>query len=496
MSELELRGISKSFHGDFLLDDINLELKKGEIHVLVGENGSGKSTLMKIICGIYRRDKGEIFLEGNTVEYGSLHDAKKAGIFYQHQDVFLFDNLSIAENVYFENLPGKGRFPSFLDRQKLETQCRELFLLLDIPFDPRMSVARLGFAERQLLSALKAFVSEAKVIILDEPTATMSEKERKIFFEMLKRMRKKCRGIFYISHRMDEISTVGDRVTVLHHGRVVGTSETRAIGKEELVRLMSGNILKERYPRLDIKKEETVFSVERLEMKPILRNVSFELKKGEILGITGLMGSGRTCLASCLFGVIEPTGGKILIDRKQVKIRHPLDALKLGIALIPEDRDQNAIFHRLSLAANATIASLERFRRGLNLDEQIMGQLVQSYANQLSILPGGLDDLLFTYSGGNQQKVMIARWFMKRARIYILDEPTRGVDITARVDIYNAIIDLVSKGAAVILISSDIEEILGMCDRTLVLSGGEIVCDLPREEASKSLILDYATNEQ
>jgi ribose transport system ATP-binding protein len=326
-------------------------------------------------------------------------------------------------------------------------------------------------------------VSEAKVIILDEPTATMSEKERKIFFEMLKRMRKKCRGIFYISHRMDEISTVGDRVTVLHHGRVVGTSETRAIGKEELVRLMSGNILKERYPRLDIKKEETVFSVERLEMKPILRNVSFELKKGEILGITGLMGSGRTCLASCLFGVIEPTGGKILIDRKQVKIRHPLDALKLGIALIPEDRDQNAIFHRLSLAANATIASLERFRRGLNLDEQIMGQLVQSYANQLSILPGGLDDLLFTYSGGNQQKVMI-------------DEPTRGVDITARVDIYNAIIDLVSKGAAVILISSDIEEILGMCDRTLVLSGGEIVCDLPREEASKSLILDYATNEQ
>jgi ribose transport system ATP-binding protein len=351
-----------------------------------------------------------------------------------------------------------------------------------------MSVARLGFAERQLLSALKAFVSEAKVIILDEPTATMSEKERKIFFEMLKRMRKKCRGIFYISHRMDEISTVGDRVTVLHHGRVVGTSETRAIGKED--------ILKERYPRLDIKKEETVFSVERLEMKPILRNVSFELKKGEILGITGLMGSGRTCLASCLFGVIEPTGGKILIDRKQVKIRHPLDALKLGIALIPEDRDQNAIFHRLSLAANATIASLERFRRGLNLDEQIMGQLVQSYANQLSILPGGLDDLLFTYSGGNQQKVMIARWFMKRARIYILDEPTRGVDITARVDIYNAIIDLVSKGAAVILISSDIEEILGMCDRTLVLSGGEIVCDLPREEASKSLILDYATNEQ
>jgi ribose transport system ATP-binding protein len=294
---------------------------------------------------------------------------------------------------------------------------------------------------------------------------------------------------------MDEILKVGDRVSVVRQGRVLDTREVGALDRESLVRMMTGRIQTERYPRLERKRGKAVLEVKGLQSAPVLQDVSFSMRKGELLGVTGLMGSGRTRLAQCLFGAVEPSGGEILLDGAPVRFRDPSEALGRGIALVPEDRSENAILHRQDLVLNVTVASLRRFRGRTGLDASFMHDLVKEYSDRLGLRPGRPGDRPDQYSGGNQQKVAVARWLARRSRIYILDEPTRGIDVASKVDIYNAIADLIAKGASVILISSDIEEILGLCDRVLVLAGGRIACDLPRAEATQELILEYATAE-
>lgn len=490
----QLVNVSKQFP-DFSLQQVSIDVFPGEVHVIVGENGSGKSTLMKLLTGWFPPDSGQILLGGQEIHLASIPEGQDSGLLYLHQDVHSFESLSIAENVYVGQLPRWRGIGVLFDRLRMVAQCRKVFTELEIDLDVQTPVRALGYAERQLITAVRAYVSNAQVIVFDEPTSAMNETDRDILFEIVDRLKADGRALFYISHRMDEIRRVGDRVTVLHDGQVVATRPCDEIDHDGLVRMMSGDVHRERYPRLERRPGPKVLQARNLVVDPILKGVTFNLRRGEILGITGLMGSGRSLLANCLFGIVTPESGEIEIDNVIVDFKHPSHAMSRGISLIPEDRAENGIFGRHDLVTNTTSASLSRFLKRYFLDERFMREVTSDYARELSIRPGNLNDLVETYSGGNQQKVLVARWLMHRSKIYIMDEPTRGIDVAARVDIYNAMNDLTTKGAGVILISSHIEEILGMCDRILVLAGGRIAAEMPWREASKEKILMYATTD-
>ncbi len=490
---LELAGVSKSFSDGFALEDVFIDLYPGEVHVVVGENGSGKSAIMKLIGGLYSPDKGSLVLNGHSLSFADIADAKAHGIMYQHQEPMLYENLSVAENLFFDLLP-RGRFGG-LNALRLRADAFALLDKLGIRLDTNVSVWSLGYAQRLLLEAAKACVGKWAVVAFDEPTAAMAEPEREILFSIVRRLKAEGAGVFYVSHRLDEILKVGDRVSVVRQGKVLGTRAVGSLDRESLVRMMTGRLLTERYPRVERKRGRPVLEVRSLKSHPALIDISFTMRKGEFLGVTGLMGSGRTRLAQCLFGAVAPTGGEILLDGEPVRFKDPGDALENGIALVPEDRGENAILHRQDLVLNITVASLQRFNSLTGLNSAFMNNLTQDYSDRLGLKPGKPGDQPDHYSGGNQQKVAVARWLARRSRIYILDEPTRGIDVASKVDIYSAITDLVAKGASVILISSDIEEILGLCDRVLVLAGGRIACDLPRAKATQELILEYATAE-
>jgi ribose transport system ATP-binding protein len=493
-SLLELRSVGKFFSEDFSLQGISIDLQPGEVHVLIGQNGSGKSALMKAVCGLFNRDSGDILLDGESVDFASVGEARNAGLVMQYQNAQLFDNLTVAENVFFHHIPRRRPFTRTLDRYKLHEDCAALFGRLGVPVSPEGIVAQLGYTQRLLVAAAQTCVADAKVIVFDEPTAGMTDPEREILFNIVKEIRDRGVGVFYISHKLDEIRVLGDRVTVLHAGKVSARLPDGNAGREDLIRMMTGGTCSERYPRLRVAPGPVVLSVEGLRSGRVLHDVSFSLSRGEVLGITGLMGSGRTRLASCLFGHLRPSGGAIYVEGKSASFGHPSEALKRGIALIPEDRDKNAAFHNQDILQNISVASLVRFKGMSGLDTRYMEELTDEYIASFDIRPGHPNDIMRSYSGGNQQKVVVARWFMSLCKIFIMDEPTRGVDAAARIDIYNAMNDLITKGASIILISSDIEEILGMCDRVLVLAGGTIACDLPRAAATSERIIDYASS--
>jgi len=491
---IEFQGISKSFT-DFQLQEVNLTLLPGEVHVIVGENGSGKSTLMKLLGGYFPPDSGTMLFKGSPYPFEGINQALRGGILYLHQELHNFDNLSVAENIFFNNGPKIWKLTARYPKERVIHDCRVLFEELGINLEPEQLLGFLGYAEKQLISAVRAYAAQSQVVIFDEPSSAMSDSEREILFEIIRRMQNRGTSLFYISHRMDEIRKVGDRLSLMEKGKIMQTSTIADLDKAHILKLMTSEVHPERYPRLDRQIGEKILTVEKLACRPILKNISFDLHQGEILGITGLMGSGRTLLANCLFGSEKPYQGKILIKGKEYNFSHPEEAIKAGIALIPEDRVDKGIFAAHNLVSNLTAASLTRFQENHILDERIMNQLSKDYVQQLSINPGGASDLLYRYSGGNQQKVLVGRWLMKQAPIYIMDEPTRGIDIAAKVDLYNTMNDMAGKGAAILLISSEIEEILGMCDRILVLSGGRIKADMPREKATKERILEYATDE-
>jgi ribose transport system ATP-binding protein len=490
---LELRSLSKFFSDDFSLRDISLELRAGEVHVLVGQNGSGKSALMKAVSGDFRPDSGEVLLEGRRVDFASVSEARSAGVVMQHQNTQLFDNLSVSENVFFGQIPRRGFIARSLDRYKLHVDCEALFSRLGIAISPEALVSGLGFTQRLVVAAAQTSIADARVIIFDEPTAGMADPEREILYTIVRELRDRGVGVFYISHKLDEIAKIGDRVSVLHSGKIAASLPDGSVGRDSLIRMMTGGTSSERYPRLRVEFGSEILSVEHLKSGHVLEDVSFKLRKGEILGVSGLMGSGRTRLANCLFGQVRPSGGTVRVDGRIVDFGHPADALRRGIALIPEDREKNASFHNHDIIQNIAVAALERFLGTYGLDTRYMQELTDEYITSLGILPGRPNDIMRSYSGGNQQKVIVARWFMSLCRIFIMDEPTRGVDAAARVDIYNAMNDLITKGASIILISSDIEEILGMCDRVLILARGRIACDLPRAEATTEKLIDYAS---
>ena len=486
---LEVKNINKNFSETFSLKNINLTLSAGQVHVLVGENGSGKSCLMKILYGVFQPDSGDILLHGEKVCFPTVAHAKKAGIYYTLQDPCLYENLSVAENIYFDS---KNKMFSHADMIWACSECAKLFSEFGIAIDPYTSVSKLGFADKQIVEIFKAYTSSAQVVIFDEPSSSLTIYEREKLYELIARMTASGRAILYISHKLEEILRIGHVVSVIRDGELVETIPVSKLEESDLSSLIMGSVKRERYPKVRHKLGHELLRVENLNSS-ILKDINFTLCEGEILGITGLMGSGRSMLANCLFGNRKIISGDIYIKGNKVKIQGPKDALAYGMALLPEERLEEAVFQRLNLLDNATISSLPRFTESWQtISNDFMENMVQRFVRTFNIRPGNSKDLISAYSGGNQQKVIVTRWVLAQLDIYLMDEPTRGVDVASRIDIYNAMNDLLAKGSAILFISSDFEEILGMCDRILVLADGRITCDLPSSQASKELIMRHA----
>jgi len=492
---LKLSQIEKHLPDDFYLNKIDLELKAGEVHVVMGENGSGKSCLMQIICGQLQPDNGSMNVLGEEVVLNGLPDARKHSIIYVRQNANILQNLTIPENIFYHRMPFRNSFLKIIDHNLLNKMCADLIQELELPFRPDDRVYQLGLAQRQILGFCRAYVSDARIVILDEPSASLTEHDQIILHTIMKKLKERGTGILYISHNLNEIRQFGDRVSILNKGTLAGTLELTSHSDDDIIRLMSGSVLKNRYPRLRVKRGKELLNVKHLAAEPILKDINFSLHRGEIIGITGLAGSGRSYLAHSLFGVHKIDQGAIAVNGKGVRIENPVDAVQNGIALIPEDRISDSLVSCLDVSDNVSLSSLKRFSSFVSLNTNFLNQVVLDYIHKFNVESFGFRKSMGEYSLGNQQKVVFAKWIMKRSRVFILDEPTRSLDIPSRVDLYNSMNDLICKGAGILFISSDIEEILGMCDRILVLSEGRFVCDLEGRSATKEQVLGYATGE-
>lgn len=489
---LELKDLNKYLSDDFSLQNINLDLFYGEVHALIGQNGSGKTMIINVINGLITKDSGQIFVDGQEVHISSVNEAKRSGIHSVLQDVALYPNLTVAENVYADKLPYKNKFLRWIDFNQLYYNCQQLFATLGIDIKPTALLGTLGYAQLHLIEMIKAYISDAQILLFDEPSADFSMHEKATLYHIIRELRNKKKAIIYITHFLDEIEAIADRVSVIYQGKIVGTRTVKENSSNEIIELMAMTHHGKRYPKLEVPLGKTILSVKNLSFETVLSDISFDLKKGEILGVTGLVGSGRSVMAKCIFGETRAHTGTIEVNGKEIIIKEPYDAIKAGIALLPEDRINSSVFGCLDLNNNVSISSLKRFVQHMVIDPYILTDVSSSYVDKLSIKPGKSSDIIATYSGGNQQKMTVARWMMSRLKVYIMDEPTRGVDVASKTDIYNCMVDMVRKGASIVFISSDIDEIMGMCDRILVMNSGKLVCDLPKGQATKEQILTYA----
>jgi len=494
MSKLvELKNISKRFPGVQALKQVNFELEKGEVHILLGENGAGKSTLVKILAGIIVPDQGEIYLEEKRIQPKSLLQAQKLGISIVLQEFNLIPDLSIAENLLLINRP-EGKLFQLISRRTLEKEAENLFARLGIYLSPSRLIRQLSVAEKQLAEIAKALSFQARVLILDEPTATLAEEEVARLFKIIRLLKKQGLGIIYISHRLKEIFQIGDRVSVLRDGEKVGTYILSEVDEAKLIKLMVGRELKEYYPKRKIELGETILEVKNLSSRIAgLKKINFQLRRGEILGLAGLVGAGRTELAKTLFGLYPYEEGEIIYLGNQVKFKSPSSAISSGICYLSEDRKEEGLFPDKTARFNLTISFLQSLSFLGWLKEKQEKSKVRELFSELRILPPDPERPAQTFSGGNQQKIILARWWATQPRVLILDEPTRGIDVGAKVEIHNLIGDFLARGGAVIIISSELPELIGVCDRILVLSQGQIRGELKREEFSQERILALAT---
>ena len=476
-----------SFH----LSNINIDLYKNEIHVIMGENGAGKSLLMQVISGLVTPDSGSIYIQNELMRRAFSTDMFD-DVIYIRQDATMLMQLSIAENLFFSKLPYKNKFLRSIDYDKLNYMCQQLIDELGLPVSVFDKVATLGFAQRQIIEFCRAYISDASIVILDEPSSALTQSERNLLYRIVKKIKSKGSGIFYITHCLEDVFLIGDRVTVMKNGSIVGTRIVAECPQEEIIKMLSGRYIKNRYPKIMIKKGKNILNVRNLGFSDKLKNINLDLNEGEILGITGLAGSGRTLLANCLFGAVDGVAGEVSLNGVPIKIDSPYKAICNGIALIPENRLTDSIFGYLDVSNNVAVSSLKRFANFSLINTTYLEQVVADYVEKLNI-PHTLHSSIMEYTGGNQQKAIFAKWIMSRAKIFILDEPTRGLDIASKVDIYNSINDLLKKKAGIIFISSDIEEILGVCDRVAVLANRTCVCNVPTKEITVEKIIELST---
>ena len=489
---LTMKGIDKSFPGVHALDHVDLEVRKGEVHALMGENGAGKSTLMKVLTGIYHKDAGTITYEGKEVEFTNPREAQDAGIVIVHQELNMMGHLTVAQNIFIgrEYMNGK-----LIDDKKMNEEAKKLFDQLGINIDPKETMSRLTVGKQQMCEIAKAISHDAKVIIFDEPSAALTEAEIEELFKIIRDLRDKQMGIVYISHRMDEIKVITDRVTVMRDGGYVGTLITKDSTKDDIINMMVGRVIYE-----DPKTESqvapdapVVLKVEHLNAGRMVKDVSFELHKGEILGFSGLMCAGRTETARALFGADPKDSGDIYVNGQKVEIKTPQDAVKCGIGYLSEDRKRFGIVVDKTVAENSTMATMENFMKGIFIDKKKEKDVAQEYVEALKTKTPSVDQLVVNLSGGNQQKVVIAKWLVRNCDILIFDEPTRGIDVGAKSEIYHLMNELVAEGKSIIMISSEMTEILRMSDRIVVMCEGRKTGELGIEEATQERIMHAAT---
>ena len=490
---LEMHEIRKTFPGVVALDGVDFELRRGEVHILLGENGAGKSTLMKILSGAYQKSAGRVTLDGAEVEIRNPAHAQGLGISTIYQEFNLVPHLSVGENIFLGREP-RG-WPGLIDRRDVNRQAAEVLGRLGLKLDPRRPVKGLRVAEQQMVEVAKALSLDARVLIMDEPTAALAEHEIQDLFAAIRGLQEKGVSVVYISHRMEELFEIGDRVTVLRDGRSVGTFDVKGTNKFELIRLMVNRDLTELFPKERAARGEEVLRVENLTTRGGLDGVSFSLHKGEVLGVAGLLGAGRTELARAIFGLDKLERGTVRIKGRERRIGSPRAAINSGLGFLTEDRKAQGLVLPLSVKDNLCLPSVDKFTTLGFVDSRRERRAADRYVRELRIRTPGLDQKVAYLSGGNQQKVVLSKWLCSEAEVFIFDEPTRGVDVGAKAEIYQLMNRLAASGVAIVMISSELPEVLGMSDRILVMRAGRVACEFGSEEATQEKILECALGE-
>ena len=489
---IEMKGIDKSFGTNQVLKNAGFLLRVGEVHALMGENGAGKSTLMKILTGVYTRDAGTVIVDGKEVEYHNPQEAEKAGIVFIYQELNVMFDLTVEENLFMGKEITKGF--GICDKKAMRKKAKEVLDMMGVDINPAAVMSELSVGQQQMIEICKALMVDAKVIIMDEPTAALTQSETDALFKVIHSLRKKGVSMVYISHRMEEIFELCDRITVLRDGSYIGTEEIKDIDMNDIVKMMIGREIGERFPARDVKLGQEVLKVEKLTSPGVFHDISFSVRAGEVLGVSGLMGAGRTEIMQAIFGNLPLESGKIYIDGKETVIKNPEAAMKAGIGFITEDRKTEGLMLEKSIEENISLANLGKVS-GKNhvLSSSAEDALVKKGIEEFHIRCFGPSHECGNLSGGNQQKVVLAKWIYTEPKILILDEPTRGVDIGAKKEIYSVINEMAAKGVAIIMVSSELPEVLGMSDRVMVVREGEVRGIIGKEEANQENVMTLAT---
>jgi inositol transport system ATP-binding protein len=488
---LRMTGISKEFPGVKALDDVHLDVEAGTVHALMGENGAGKSTLMKVLAGIYHADAGSIFFGGAQVSVPDSAAALKLGISMIHQELSPVPAMMVAENIFLGREP-LNRF-GLVDKRLMIARAKALFDKWQIDINPRATMSSLVVAQMQMVEIAKAISYDSRLIIMDEPTSAISEREVAHLHRMIRSLRESGVAVIYITHKMDEVFKIADFVTVFRDGRHVATLPAAELDRQKLIALMVGRELTHLFPKEEVEIGDVVMSVRGLTRRGVIEDISFDLRKGEILGLAGLMGAGRTEVLEAIFGVTKVDSGTITIKGRQVNIKSPADAIRAGMGLLTEDRKKTGIMGALSVRDNMAIANLDRFSPGGILRKRQINEACEAQRTALALKTPSLAQLIRNLSGGNQQKVLVSRWLLTLPDVLMIDEPTRGIDVGAKSEIHRLMSGLAKEGKAILMVSSEMPEILGMSDRVLVLSGGRITAEFSRADVTQEKVLEAAT---
>lgn len=490
---LEMNGIEKYFAGVHALKNVQFQLEKGEVHALMGENGAGKSTLMKVLCGIYPRDGGTVKLFGREVHFNNIAESQQAGISIIHQELNMMNHLTVAQNIFIGREPKKGRFS--IDDRQMERDAAALFERIGVKIDPAATLGTLTVGKQQMVEIAKAISRDSKLLVLDEPTATLTQTEVDELFAIMEDLRKKGIGMIYISHRMDEITRISDRVSVMRDGEYIGTLITKDTTKDEIVKMMVGRVIygdaKEKSNVPD--NAPVVLEVKHLCQGKTIKDVSFYLRKGEILGFSGLMGAGRTEVARAIYGADPFDSGEIFINGQKVTLTSPAEAVKHGICYLSEDRKRYGCLLIKSVAENTVLSSLDNYISHGVINDGRIDKEAQAMNDVLKTKTPSMKQQMKNLSGGNQQKVIVAKWLIRDSEIFIFDEPTRGIDIGAKSEMYTLIEDLAAKGKSIIMISSELSEIQRLSDRVMIMCEGRVTATLDIADATQEEIMKYAT---
>ncbi len=490
---LEVENVRKEFPGVLALDNVHLRLKRGTVHALMGENGAGKSTLMKIVAGIYTPDSGTFKLRGVDIKLNGPLDALENGIAMIHQELNLMGPMTVAENIWIRREP-ITRF-GFIDHGKMRQMTVELFNRLNIELDPDVEVGRLSVANRQMVEIAKAVSYESDILIMDEPTSALTEREVEHLFKIIRRLKADGKGIIYITHKMNELFEIADEVSVFRDGKYIDTKKSSEVTRDEIIKMMVGREITQMFPKETVPIGDVVLSVKNLSLNGVFKDVSFDVRAGEILGIAGLVGSGRSNIAETIFGVTPADSGTISIKGKEVSIRSSADAMAHHMAFLTEDRKETGCFLLLDVQQNVQMAVLQnRYVKNGFVQQKVLAKDAIEVARTLRVRTPDMHEPIINLSGGNQQKVLIARWLLTRPKILILDEPTRGIDVGAKAEIHRLISKLAGEGVAVIMISSEMPEVLGMSDRIMVVHEGRITGFLDRKDADQVKIMELASH--